>query len=144
MPQHWPNLFPLLCCLLPPDSTPNHAQISAHLLALDIHRVFPFCLHCIPRILHLLILSQLFTRYYQRVSGLTTSTCKLCGIPVPEGSRLHHLRSKHPEFVTANSSMAGEDSGFVAACTSKSGRAITSVCLTTELVQVLSGLNQPT
>jgi hypothetical protein len=87
-------------------------------------------------------LTKFLTRYYQRTSGLATSTCKLCGAFVQQGSRAHHLRSKHPEFINANASIAAEDAGFVAACASKSCRNSTPVRLSAELFQMISGLNQ--
>ena len=83
---------------------------------------FPSQLH----IYHKLLIFLYVARYYQRVPGLTTSTCKLCGIFVPEGSRAHHLKSKHPEVSTGTGATVGEHGSLISAPASKSDRTNTS------------------
>ena len=84
-------------------------------------------------------------RYFQRVSGLTTSSCKLCGIFVPEGSRAHHLKSKHPEVTTAIGFSVGEQGIPAPAPASKFGHTDTShrvAHLSADVVGLLSAIVQ--
>jgi hypothetical protein len=69
----------------------------------------------------------------------------LCGIFVPEGSRAHHLKSKHPEVSTGTGATVGEHGSLISAPASKSDRTNTSnrvAHLPPDLVKALSALSQ--
>ena len=70
----------------------------------------------------------------------------MCGVFVPEGSRAHHLRSKHPDVATANAASGTEGHVPIAAPVVNFGRTSASLriaSLPAALVRSLSGINLP-